>query len=168
MKYMKKGLALSKSKGFTLVELLIVIALLGALAIGLIAALDPVEMIRRGADTGTRNNTKTLFDAFTRYYVAKGYMPWCSGVGNCTNVPSGTVAISGNALSGVTAAIAAGELKSTFQTAATKDLTRIYVTGAESTAVVCFLPQSRSLSTDPNTIYNVSGATGTTHWCLSQ
>ena len=44
-----------QKSGFTLVELLIVIALLGALAIGLIGALDPFEQLKKGTDTGTRD-----------------------------------------------------------------------------------------------------------------
>jgi prepilin-type N-terminal cleavage/methylation domain-containing protein len=157
-------------KGFTLVELLIVIALLGALAIGLLAALDPIEMMRRGADTGARNSTKSMFDAFTRFYVAKGYMPWCSAPGSCSAVSGLQANAAGAASIAIANTISAGELKSTFFTTARKDLTRIYVSGAESTAIVCFLPQSKSLSTDANTLYNASGVptTPATHWCLSQ
>ncbi|MFH0773343.1 MAG: prepilin-type N-terminal cleavage/methylation domain-containing protein, partial [bacterium] len=36
------------TRGFTLIELLIVIALLGALAVALLAALDPLEQIKKG------------------------------------------------------------------------------------------------------------------------
>ncbi|MBU4016638.1 prepilin-type N-terminal cleavage/methylation domain-containing protein, partial [Patescibacteria group bacterium] len=39
-------------KGFTLIELLIVIAVLGILATGVLIALDPIEQINRGRDSG--------------------------------------------------------------------------------------------------------------------
>ena len=35
-------------KGFTLLELLVVIAILGILAAGLLAAIDPLELINKG------------------------------------------------------------------------------------------------------------------------
>src|SRR3989344_9347105 len=75
--YMKKG-----SFGFTLIELLIVIALLGALAIGLLGAVDPLEQIKKGTDTGTRNTVAEFHSAVIRYYAIKGLMPWCS-VSSC-------------------------------------------------------------------------------------
>src|SRR4030043_382669 len=81
MEKIKKSFILSK--GFTLVELLIVIALLGALAIGLIGALDPFEQLKKGGDTGTRNTVTEVHQGIIRYYALKGYMPWCTDL-NCT------------------------------------------------------------------------------------
>ena len=60
MKKFNKGSTLSLLKGFTLIELLIVIALLGALAVGLLAALDPFEQLKKGTDTGTRNTVSEI------------------------------------------------------------------------------------------------------------
>ena len=55
-----------KNKGFTLIELLIVIALLGALAVGLLAAVDPFEQLKKGSDTATRNTVITIINAVIR------------------------------------------------------------------------------------------------------
>jgi len=55
------------TKGFTLIELLIVIALLGALAVALLAALDPLEQIKKGNDTGVRNTVAEIHGAMVRY-----------------------------------------------------------------------------------------------------
>jgi len=53
-------------QGFTLIELLIVIALLGALAVGLLAALDPFEQLKKGDDTGVRNTVSELLGSIVR------------------------------------------------------------------------------------------------------
>lgn len=42
----------SSNKGFTLVELLVVIAVLGVLAAGVLVAINPLEQLARGRDTG--------------------------------------------------------------------------------------------------------------------
>ncbi|HEX7542609.1 MAG TPA: prepilin-type N-terminal cleavage/methylation domain-containing protein, partial [Patescibacteria group bacterium] len=65
------------NKGFTLIELLIVIALLGALAVGLLAALDPFEQLKKGTDTSVRNTVSEYQGAVIRYYAIKNQMPWC-------------------------------------------------------------------------------------------
>ncbi|MEK7634177.1 MAG: prepilin-type N-terminal cleavage/methylation domain-containing protein, partial [Patescibacteria group bacterium] len=64
--------------GFTLIELLIVIALLGALAVGLLAALDPFEQLKKGTDTGVRNTVSEVHGSIIRFYAIKNYMPWCT------------------------------------------------------------------------------------------
>jgi prepilin-type N-terminal cleavage/methylation domain-containing protein len=64
------------SKGFTLVELLIVMAIIAILAVALLAALNPIEQINRGQDTRHRNNLKEIVSASERYYVNNEEWPW--------------------------------------------------------------------------------------------
>lgn len=76
---LKKGLTLSErseSKGFTMIELLIVIAVLGILAVAVLSAINPIEQINRGKDTGSRSDAEQLLSAIDRYYTTKGYYPW--------------------------------------------------------------------------------------------
>ncbi|HPS40710.1 MAG TPA: type II secretion system protein [Candidatus Woesebacteria bacterium] len=61
---------------FTMIELLIVIAILGILAVAVLAAINPVEQINRGRDTGSRSDAEQLLSAIDRYYAYKGYYPW--------------------------------------------------------------------------------------------
>lgn len=166
------------SKGFTLVELLIVIALLGALAIGLIGAIDPFEQLKKGTDTGTRNNVSEIQSAVIRYYALKGRMPWCPAAGECTTdlFPSGTalsVGVMDAALSNI---VESGELKSNFSTVNSAELGKIFVTGSTEEAIACFQPVSKSFRSDNNSKYNITGDEGpagcpsgtmsTCYWCV--
>jgi prepilin-type N-terminal cleavage/methylation domain-containing protein len=76
-----KKLKKLKSKfnvGFTMIELLIVIAVLGVLAIAVLATINPIEQINRGRDTGSRSDSEQLLSAIDRYNAtaSKGLWPW--------------------------------------------------------------------------------------------
>ena len=146
----------SLKRGFTLIELLIVIAMLGALAVGLLATINPVEQLRKGRDTSTRSIAVEFYNANQRNYAYKLQYGW-------TGYPQATAALNS---AGMTAAIAVlvsgGELKSNFLSAVSAaTLSSIYVTStAGGDNNVCFAPQSNGFKADPNSIYNISGATG--------
>lgn len=65
-----------KKLGFTMIELLIVIAVLGILAVAVLSAINPIEQINRGRDTGSRSDAEQLVSAVDRFYASKGYYPW--------------------------------------------------------------------------------------------
>lgn len=67
---------LRRQAGFTMIELLIVIAILGILAVAVLAAINPIEQINRGRDTGSRSDSEQLLSAIDRFYAYKGYYPW--------------------------------------------------------------------------------------------
>jgi len=68
-----------KTAGFTMIELLIVIAILGILAVAVLSAINPVEQINRGRDTGSRSDAEQLISAIDRYNAFQGYYPWQNG-----------------------------------------------------------------------------------------
>lgn len=160
-----------KNKGFTLIELLIVIALLGALAVGLLAAVDPFEQLKKGTDTSTRNTVSEFYNAAIRYYSSANTFPWTAAL-STTQVYSLT--------SELTNIISAGELKTKFVELATSArLKKIYVTstlGTTNSIAVCFMPESKSFQKDSNTMFNADGTTGGTcksaggatdcYWCV--
>ena len=170
-------------KGFTLIELLIVIALLGALAVGLLAALDPFEQLKKGTDTGVRNTVSEFQGATIRYFAIKNFMPWCTDIdtdGTCLFNTDGT-ADAGTQISllpnTIAEVITTGELKSDFEDlAGDATLAKIFVTGDDATATVavCYRPTSKSFLADPNSKYDASGvetvcAVGnlaTCFWCV--
>ena len=169
---------MKKFKGFTLIELLIVIALLGALAVGLLAALDPFEQLKKGTDTGVRNTVSEVQGAVIRFYGIKNEMPWCNATGSCTD-PSATALSSTNGYAILSNIVATGELKSDFTTlAGTGTLGKISVTGSNDGAkvVVCYKPTSKSFAADPNTKFHGDGTSNAAcpsgdpatacYWCV--
>ncbi|MCL5970499.1 MAG: prepilin-type N-terminal cleavage/methylation domain-containing protein [Patescibacteria group bacterium] len=157
-----------KNKGFTLIELLIVIALLGALAVGLLAAVDPFEQLKKGGDTATRNTVSEFYNASIRYYASHNQFPW----GTATFATVSTLNDMGESISAI---ITTGELKQKFiELATTGRLAKIsvYSSGADQISV-CFRPDSKSFRQDQNTIFDPSGgpldgcpSTGTCYWCV--
>lgn len=178
-----KWFTLRESKGFTLIELLIVIALLGALAVGLLAALDPFEQLKKGTDTGVRNTVSEVQGAVVRYYAIKSQMPWCANT-DCTTHETGFTEDAPILLSAIPAVIQnivdTGELKADFSTLAgdvTLGKITLFGNNTDGTVQVCYKPTSKSFTNDPNTkfaadtgiatcIANPDPAVNTCLWCV--
>jgi len=156
---------MEKQKGFTLMELLIVIGVLGILAAGLLAAIDPFEQLKKARDANNRNASIELMNAFTRYYATHGEFPWnldtpvyCNGV-DASDDPG---SISGGAVEAqsISACVAAlendGELKDDFLDNISTDL---YIASESDTNIrVCFAPEGKASRTDSLTKWILTGA----------
>ncbi len=151
-------------QGFTLIELLIVIALLGALAVGLLAAVDPFEQLKKGRDTSTRNTAAEFYNAAIRYYAQKAKFPWEEPDENGkVELDPGNVTDLASLPKSISAMAAAGELKEDFiELAGTANLARIFLTFPEAEKlIVCFRPESKAFRNDQNTKYDQTGALNT-------
>jgi len=69
MKPLKKFRRVVNS-GFTLIELIVVIAVLGILATIVVSVINPAEQFARGRDAGRKTATAQLFHAMQAYYAS--------------------------------------------------------------------------------------------------
>lgn len=63
-------------KAFTLVELLIVIALIAILSVAVLATINPIEQSNKAKDATLQNDAAEVMNAYERYYTVKATYPW--------------------------------------------------------------------------------------------
>lgn len=63
-------------RGFTLVELLIVIALIAILSVAVLAAINPIEQANKARDSRVQNDAAEILNAYERYYASLQRYPW--------------------------------------------------------------------------------------------
>lgn len=153
-----------KKLGFTMIELLIVIAVLGILAVAVLAAINPIEQINRGRDTGSRSDAEQTLSAIDRFYASQGYYPWRIGANDVeadgtsgvvwtdlnSIADSNSVALLDKLSTGGTA-----EIKTSFVTRvsnATYNALYVYNRGEQGDSTyVCFVPKSGAFAEEAST-----------------
>lgn len=75
---MSKALSFLKlgRSGFTMIELLVVISVIGILAVAVLSSINPIEQINKGRDTRTRSDAAQLINAVDRYFSIQERYPW--------------------------------------------------------------------------------------------
>jgi len=150
-------------KAFTLVELLIVIALIAILSVAVLATINPIEQTNKARDASVKNDAAEVLSAYERYFASQYFYPWNSttlGVGS--TVSQGTVVAIGGTdpLFGVLGSggigttngelIKTSELKAPFASkayfkASVPEIDRLYTyhNGSDSN-YVCFVPKANA------------------------
>lgn len=67
---------INKMKGFTLVELLIVIALISILSVAVLATINPIEQSNKAKDSTVQNDAAEVMNSYERYYANAQSYPW--------------------------------------------------------------------------------------------
>ena len=67
---------ISKKKAFTLVELLIVIALIAILSVAVLATINPIEQTNKARDAKFKNNAAEVLGSLERYYASQNAYTW--------------------------------------------------------------------------------------------
>lgn len=76
----------SSPKGFTLVELLVVIGVLGVLATGLLIAINPAQQLAKARDSSRKAAVQQISSAINRYITSQGKAPANKTTGGyCSN-----------------------------------------------------------------------------------
>jgi len=65
-----------KNLGFTLVELLIVIALIAILSVAVLATINPIEQANKARDAKFKNDAAEVMNAYERFYASQNKYPW--------------------------------------------------------------------------------------------
>ncbi len=71
-----KKMKRKNTKGFTLVELLIVIALIAILSVAVLATINPIEQANKARDSSTQNDAAEVLNGYERYYANQQFYPW--------------------------------------------------------------------------------------------
>lgn len=78
------------TEGFTLVELLIVIALIAILSVAVLATINPIEQANKARDAGVQNDAAEVLNAYERYYTSQNAYPWNSANFGLNTITQGT------------------------------------------------------------------------------
>lgn len=145
-------------KGFTMIELLVVIAVIGVLAVAVLSAINPIEQINKGRDTGRRSDSGEVLGAVERYYASIGWYPWeiespvTPVAVPMTNVDELTDGVAENTI--LVKMVATNEIKAGLQSRleglSPADKLKLYYEGVTTTsgAYICFTPKSKAFQTE--------------------
>lgn len=86
-----KDISFKQQKGFTLIEMIVVIGIIAILSAMLIAVVDPISQFQKARDTERKTDLAQLQKAFEQYYQDTGSYPASTADFKIIGLNSGTV-----------------------------------------------------------------------------
>lgn len=136
------------SRGFSLIEMLVVIAVLGFTMVALLTAIQPMEQIRKARDAARLKEMRDLLGGYARYFGSFKCYPWDPGAPNCTGESNSrlfTATVPDFSDSGVDYdLIRQGKLKDSFAGKRSIKLGEFLVSNdSERRVTVCYEPEAK-------------------------
>lgn len=164
---MPKGNNLAR-KAFSLIEVLIVTAIVSVLGVTLLTVINPQEQVKRGRDTLRLQMSNDLYNGIVRAYAASGKIPVESDI-------FGVSLGSTEAQNLVKFLKQSGELRSASININSVGQNSIYLSASMDgkTISVCFIPESKSYQSKNENSFDEFGtktdcSTSTCHTCVGQ
>jgi prepilin-type N-terminal cleavage/methylation domain-containing protein len=141
----------TNSAGFTMIELLVVISVIGVLAVAVLSSINPIEQILKSRDTRTRSDAAQLINAADRYFAIHEVYPWNTTTASYTAADTdyeSEFVFTGSAddWDWVDVLVTTAEVKEGFTNRLKNDdsLTIFKEGVSNSTMYTCFVPQSEA------------------------
>jgi type IV pilus assembly protein PilA len=94
----------TKNKGFTLIEILLVIAIIAILAAIVIIAINPAKQLRDARNAQRSSNVNTILNAISQYTIDNsGSLPGSIPTGTCASLTTAEICKTGTAAATCTA-----------------------------------------------------------------
>ncbi len=159
-------------RGFTLIELTIVLAVIAVLAVGIIAALNPGEQSKRANDARIKHTMGEFMNATQAWDISNGYSPFCSSTLCSGQRGPDLLTNAGDDLSArvISKLVAQNELTSNFDIQTAADQSKIASTFIASTNQLTFCYKLTSASERNSISGNVwcDGSTGPSNYGFCQ
>lgn len=165
---------------------MIVIGLLGAIALIVIAAINPIEQANRARDTRFKADSGQLISAIDRYFVSTDEFPWMTLTSTLTAESAVTFVSATSQSIGLCGAaancaddgylIVNNELKTEFKNrdfitdTGTDPSLRVWVgkaTGSSASVYACFIPLSQSERSKDDNLVNLAFSGGNPTTCTT-
>lgn len=149
-------LGVARQAGFTMIELLVVISVIGVLAVAVLSSINPIEQINKGRDTRTRSDAAQLINAIDRYVAIHEEYPWNTAINNTApntsefddlfEFQSDDWTTVDQAAGWPSLLVSTSEVKDGFinRQYANANLEVIKLAGYDENSVVCFIPSSNA------------------------
>jgi prepilin-type N-terminal cleavage/methylation domain-containing protein len=136
------------AQGFTMIELLIVMAIIALISIAVMVILQPMEQLKKARDKARLGDARELLTAYDRYFTSYQRYPWDESTVAFANKPGVMIAVQPGYVADTDNSwylIEMNEIKPNFFTrTALRNNELVVSMSASGNESVCFEPESKS------------------------